>query len=71
MGRHLLGGFPVADDDWLKPAEAAAIAGVGVRALWIRERSGLLPQDGVRRTHAGHRRYLAGAIIALREGRQQ
>ena len=69
--RYLIGGFPVAPGDWLKPRDAAALAGVGVRALWSRERAGLLPQDGVKRTHGGHRRYRAGVIIAMREEARQ
>ena len=69
--RYLVGCLPVADDDLLKPSEAARLAGVGITTLRNRERAGTIPADAVTRTPAGHRRYRAGVIIALLEEARQ
>lgn len=65
--RYVLGGVPVADDDWLRPGEAAVLLGTGAHWLADLARNGTIPADAVWRTPGGQRRYRAGAIIALLE----
>ena len=68
--RYRVGCMPVADDDLLRPSEAARLAGVGLQTLRSREAAGTIPADAVTRTPAGHRRYRAWAIIAIPEEAQ-
>jgi DNA-binding transcriptional MerR regulator len=69
--RYLLGCLPVSPDWMLRPAEAATLAGVSAQTIRNWERSGKLGDDGVEITKGGQRRYRAGAIIAVLEGKPQ
>jgi len=68
---YLLGCLPVSPDWMLLPREAAVLAGVSAQTIRNWERSGKLGDDGVEITKGGQRRYRAGAIIAVLEGKPQ
>jgi len=69
--RYLLGCLPVSPDWMLLPREAAVLAGVSAQTLRNWEQSGKLCDGDVEITKGGQRRYRAGAIIAVLEGKPQ
>lgn len=57
--------------EYLKPAEAAVILGVGSHRVGEMAREGVIPREAVGTTPGGQRRYAASVIRALRAVMEQ